>query len=360
MRTLIYLVLTLAPAACLADTFILKDGGRLEGEVTGEMDGVLMIKTRYGALTVNESDIQERKASPAPQVTVSTAAAPVIKTEALPALPPSPQVLVSSPAAQEPAAEPAPRLTFATVEPSTSSRLLVYSESGVVIATETFDASGALVSLEGAVKDGTYTEYYPDGALKTVKSMLGGKASGTLKTFYPGAGMQVEAYYMGGVKEGPFRYYTADGKLLMEAEYRGDRLNGWKKEYGPDGAVRAQAYYQDDQPAEPPAPKAEAAPAAAERDTMISARVQKIARGENLSFQLNGKYVGKARLDKDYNLIGLEGSLPDGAVKVYTKDGKLEKELVFGGGELKTLRVYEPGGPLKAEYGYVKDKAVKK
>lgn len=350
MRTLICFSLLLLPAVCRADTFILKDGVRLEGEVTGEMDGAVLVKTKYGSLTVNKADIQEQKASePAPAlpaaVSTAAAAAPAAAAAELPALP---------------AEEPAPRLTFATVEASTSSRRLVYYESGVAIATETLDAAGALASLEGAVKDGTYTEYYPDGALKTVKSMLGGKASGTLKAFYPGAVLQAEAYYMGGVKEGPFRYFTPEGRLLLEAEYRGDRLNGWKKEYGPDGALKAETYYQDDQPAEPPKPQAAPAPAPAERDTMVTVKTVKVARGESFSFQLNGKYIGKARLDKEFNLLGLEGRVPDGTVKVYDKDGKLVKELAFEKGELRGLKVYEPGGPLQAEYVYVKEKAVKK
>ncbi len=350
MKTLLYISILILPAVCRADTFILKDGVRLEGEVTGEMDGALLVKTRYGSLTISNGDIQERTASvPAPaapaEPSTAAATAPRAPAEQLPALP---------------AGDPAPGLTFATIAASTSSRQLVYYEAGVAIATETFGADGAPAALEGAVKDGTYTEYYPDGALKTVKSMLGGKASGTLKAFYPGAVVQVEAYYMGGVKEGPFRYFTPDGKLLLEAEYRGDRLNGWKKEYGPDGALKTQTYYQDDQPAEPPKPPAEPAAAPAERDSMVTVKTVKVARGESFSFHLNGKYIGKAKLDKEFNLIGLEGRVPDGVVKVYAKDGKLVKELVFEKNELRGLRVYEPGGPLQAEYSYAKEKAVKK
>lgn len=351
MKTLLYISIVLLPAVCRADTFILKDGARLEGEVTGEMDGAVLVKTRYGSLTVNKADIMERKAAdpaqaaPVPVSTAAAAAAPPAPAAELPALP---------------AEQPAPRLTFAAVSASTSSRQLVYYEAGVAIATETFDAAGAPAALEGAVKDGTYTEYYPDGALKTVKSMLGGKASGTLKAFYPGAGVQVEAYYMGGVKEGPFRYFTEDGKLLLEAEYRGDRLNGWKKEYGPDGALKAETYYQDDQPAEPPRQQAAAAAPPAGRDTMVTVKTARVARGESYSFQLNGKYIGKARLDREYNLIDLDGKIPDGTVKVYSREGKLEKEMAFEKNELRALKVYEPGGPLREEYSYVKEKAVKK
>lgn len=351
MKILIHISLLLMPVLCQADTFLMKDGVRLEGEVTGEMDGALLVKTKYGALTLNKTDIQEQTAArPAAALPAQPSSATVTAVSTAPA------VEIST---AQPAAEPAPRLTFATVLPSTSSRQLVYYENGVAIATETYDAAGALLALEGAVKDGTYTEYYPDGSLKTVKSMLSGKSSGTLKAFYQSGAVQVEAYYMGGVKDGPFKYFTEDGKLLVEAGYRGDKLNGWKKEYGPDGAMTSQSYYLDDQLAEAPKQPAAAEPVK-ERDSMVTVKTMSLARGERFSFQLNNKYIGKAHLDKDFNIISLEGSIPDGAAKAYTKDGKLEKEFFFEKSELRALRVYEPGGPLKAEYAYTKEKAVKK
>lgn len=346
MKILIFISFLVFPATGSADTFTMKDGARLEGEVTGEMDGTVLVKTRYGALTLNKADIQERKAAepaPAPPVPTSTATAAAVE--------------ISTP--QPAGVEPTPRLTFFTVAAGTSSRQLVYNETGVAIATETYDAAGALLSVEGAVKDGTYTEYYPDGGLKTVKSMLAGKNSGTLKAFYPGGGVQVEAYYMSGFKEGPLKYFAEDGKLLMEAEYRGDKLNGWKKEYGPDGAPQSQAYYAEDALAEAPKPPAAPEPLK-ETDSLVTVKTLSLARGERHTFQLNGKHVGKAHLDKDFNIISQEGKVPDGAVKVYTRDGKLEKEFIFGKSEIQALRVYEPGGPLKAEYGYVENKAVKK
>jgi antitoxin component YwqK of YwqJK toxin-antitoxin module len=344
MKFLLTLLLGLAANAG-ADTFILKDGARLEGEVTGEMDNMVMVKTKYGALNINKADISEQKpdaAPKAPEAPVSTAATVAVST------------------AQPAPAEPAPaKFTFATVTPSTSTRLLVYSENGVAIATETFDAAGAAVSLEGAIKDGTYTEVYPDGKLKTVKTVLGGKASGTLKAYYPSGTVQVEAYYLGGLKDGAFKYSGEDGKLLMEASYRGDKLNGWKREFGPDGLPKSETYYADDKPAEPPKVQAAAAPAK-EPESMVTAKTLNLARGERFSFQLNGKYVGKLTLDKNYNIISQEGKVPDGAVKVYSAEGKLQKELVFEKSALKALRVYEDGGPLKAEYGFKEDAAVKK
>lgn len=332
------LFLSLSSAVCRADTFLLKDGTKLEGEVTGEMDGTTLIKTRYGSLTLNNSDIVERQAAP------ETAAPQPAETPA--ALPPPDQAM--TPAA----------LTFATLLPDAATRLLVYSENGVAIATETFDAAGALVSLEGAVKNGTYTESYPDGSLKTVKTILGGKMSGSLKAYYQSGVLQVEAYYFDGAKEGEFRYFGENGKPLMEAAYKNNKLNGWKKEYGPDGALKSEAFYQDDRAVDPPKPAAEAAKPQ-EQESLVTGKTLRVARGEILSFSLNGKYIGKLRLDRDYNVTGQEGKTPDGAVRIYGKDGKLQKEMIFKQKELKILRLYEEGGQLKATYTFREGKASK-
>lgn len=366
MKLLIYITLFLAPSFCQADTFLLKDGARLEGDVTGEMEGVVLVQTKYGSLTIKRADIVEQKAilpalapviSPQVAATLSTVTAAAVST----ALPISTAAAVAVSTAITPAAEPpAPKFTFATVLPSTSTRLLVYSENGVAIATETLNAAGAPLSMEGAVKDGTYTEYYENGGLKTVKTVSNGKASGTLKAFYPSGAVQIEAYYLAGAKDGPFKYYDENGKLLMEAAYKNDKLDGWKKEYDDTGAVKAASYYTDDHLAEPPKPKTPAGEQPKEIESSVTVKVMDLARGERFTFLLNGKYAGKATLDKTFNIIGLEGELPDGVVKVYTRDGKLQKEFVFERSAIKELRVFEPGGPLKSAYIYTDDKAVEK
>ncbi|OGR69295.1 MAG: hypothetical protein A2081_05620 [Elusimicrobia bacterium GWC2_61_19] len=355
MKSLIYAALLLLPGLCQADTFIMKDGAKLDGEVTGEMDGALLVKTKYGSLTLNKADIQE-------QTAVIPALAPAISAQVATAFSTMTPVAVSTEppvAAAQPQAPQQIRLTFTNINPSTSTRLTVYTENWVAIATETFDAAGALTGLEGAIKDGTYTEYYDTGALKTVKTMANGKTSGTLKAYYPSGKVQIEAYYLAGAKDGPFKYFADNGLPLMEAAYRNDKLNGWKKEFDATGLVTAETYYIDDHVAEPP--KAQAAPEPEkETESLVTVKTMALARGERYSFQLNGKYIGKAHLDKDFNIISLEGKIPDGAVKVYTKEGKLSKEFVFEGSAIKLLRIYTEGGPLKAEYSFKDDKAVKK
>jgi antitoxin component YwqK of YwqJK toxin-antitoxin module len=374
MKQLISLLLLLTPGLCLADIFILKDGIRLEGEVTGEMDGVVMVQTKYGSLTINRADIQEQQAPLA-----APAAPPAIPVEVSTAQPAGVEISTAQPVAvetstQAPGVElstqtpeglvaPAPKLTFQTLQVSTEASLLVYYENGVAVATETYSPDGALLASQGLMADGTYTEYYPVGGLKTVRTMLGGKANGTLKAFYPSGGTQAEAYYFAGGREGPFKYYTEEGRPLMQAEYKNDRLNGWRKDYGPDGALAGEVYYIDGLQAAPPGTQASSAPSAEMQggaDSQVTVRTVSLARGERFEFRLNGKHIGRARLDKDFNLIELEGKIPDGTLKAYSKDGRLQKEFLFSGRELTGLRVYEDGGPLKAEYAYVKDKAIKK
>lgn len=45
---------TAYPPASEADTFVLHDGARLEGEITGKTDNSIMIKTKYGNLTLKD------------------------------------------------------------------------------------------------------------------------------------------------------------------------------------------------------------------------------------------------------------------------------------------------------------------
>lgn len=360
MKTAALFILALLPGICRADTFLLKDGTRLEGAVTGEMEGAVLIKTAYGSLTINRADISEQVAAK-PAAAESPAASTATAAEAPPAELPAAELPAADPALPEPAQDgPAAPLTFTSLSGENGERLVVYYEGGVAVATETYDAGGALLSLQGAVKNGTYSEFHPGGALKSVKTMLGGRANGSVKTYYPDGKPQIEAYYFDGAKDGDFKYFGEDGLPLLEAAYKADKLHGWKREYGPGGAKVSELYYQDDRPAEPPkppAPPSAGAPGGQDPESLVTAKAKRISRGEIFSFKLGGKYIGKVRVDTEFNVIEQDGDIPDGGIKVYSKDGKLQKELVFKGGELKVLRAYEEGGRLRAVYTYRENKA---
>ncbi|MEI7481146.1 MAG: hypothetical protein WCK75_02225 [Elusimicrobiota bacterium] len=329
-----------------ADIITLKDGTRLDGVIEGEMDGVAMVKTKYGILNISKTDIasQSRQEDITSSTSAVTAEPPLAE---LPAEPP-----------------PAPKYTFTTVTPSTSSFERIYAENGVVVATETFDSRGDLLGLQGFIKDGSYKEYYESGNLKTEKTIINTKTSGTLRAYYPTGVIQSEAYYTAGALNGTVRIYSENSKLLLEQNFKDGVPNGWFKEFDEAGGLKSELFYADGHIAETPkaAEPTKAGPAAAQETTesMVTVKTMALARGERFTFYLNNKYVAKIHLDKAFNMISKDGKVPDGAVKVYNKDGKLEKEFVFIKNEVNILKVYNEAGALTGEYAYKENQAVKK
>jgi antitoxin component YwqK of YwqJK toxin-antitoxin module len=235
----------------------------------------------------------------------------------------------------------------------------VYFESGVVIATETFDSKGGLLALAGFIKDGSYREYYENGNLKSEKTVINAKTSGTLKAYYPSGVLQSEAYYMQGTLSGTVRIYNENAKLLFEQNFKDGLPDGWFREFDGAGNMKSELFYTEGHAAEKPKAKEEkkAEPAA---ESAVTAKTQTLARGERISFYLNNKYAARLQLDKDFNVVSKDGKVPDGAVKIYDKDGKLAKDLFFLNNELTSLKIFNENGGLTGEYAYQKDKAVKK
>jgi len=338
MKKLIFLSALLVQTCAYAEIITLKDGTRLEGAVEGEMDGVDLIRTKYGSLNIAKKDILSI------DVTISSSAAPA----ELPAGP-----------------APEPKYTFKTVVVSTSALEKIYFENGVVTATETYDSRGTLLGLQGPVKDGSYREYYDNGNLKTEKTVINSKTSGPLRAYYPGGVLQSEAYYLDGALNGAVRVYNENAKLLFEQNFRDGLPNGWFREFNETGELKSELFYADGHAAEKPkaaeakTPGAAAAPETP--DSMVTARAVSLARGERLTFYLNNKHIARITLDKDFNIISKDGKAPDGAVNIYNKDGKLEKEFLFAKNEIVSLKIYNESGNLKNEYTFnKKGEAVKR
>ena len=358
MRTLSLLFITAFSAPAAADTILLKDGTRLEGVVEGEMDDASLIRTKYGSLTVKKTEIKEIK----PEEKAAPPAAPAAAAVSTAA-----PVAVSTTGAVEISSAVPAAMTFTTVATGTSAVLKIYSEDGVITATETWSSSGELISREGTVKDGVWKEFYPDGKVRTEKTVLGGSHNGPLRTYYPSGALQTEANYLAGRLNGTMITYTEDASPLFEQNFADGKLHGLVKEFNPDASVRSETLYADGIPVRghaeagaaapvqaPPAP----APAAAEPPSSpYTVKSQPLARGERYSFHYENRYKGRVILDSSFNLTSLSGSLPDGIAVFYGPDGSPEKEFVFSGGALAELKVFGPGA---AEYRYEKDKAIKK
>ncbi len=353
MKTFTFALTLLLPLSAYADVIILKDGTRIEGALEGEIDGVALVRTQYGALNIKKSDIvSQTKAEPA--AAAPAMEAPVTSTEAALAVSSAPAALPDAPA-------PAPQYTFKTVVLSSMAYEKVYFEDLTAIATELFTAKGDLMGVRGSVKDATYREYYESGNLKTEKTMLNSKSSGPLKVYYPGGLLQSEASYLDGLLNGSVRVYNESGKLLFEQNFLAGVQNGYFREFDDTGALKSEHFYAEGRLAAKPAPQGSLPAAAAETpDSAVTATSRRLARGERITFHLNNKYVAKMQLDKDFNLIARDGPVPDGAVKIYDKAGILEKELIFAKNELVCVKTYAAGGVLRDEFYYKDGKAAKK
>ncbi|MDT8285518.1 MAG: hypothetical protein RQ748_00280 [Elusimicrobiales bacterium] len=360
MKKFSLLIIAFLAAPAAADTILLKDGTRLEGVIEGELDDASLIRTKYGSLTVKKSEIKEIKpdekpaeAAPAPAEVPASTATPVA-------------ISTSAPAAAQQAVSSPPAMTFTTVSADTSSVHKIYSEGGVVVATETWSRAGELLSRDGTVKDGIWKEFYPGAGVKTVKTVLGGAYNGPLRTYYPSGALQTEANYLAGKLHGPMITYTEDASPLFEQNFVDGKLHGMVREFNPDSSVKSETLYADgspvasQQPGVAPASPADAASRAAAANPAPSAytvKSQSLARGDRYAFYYENRYKGRVILDDSFNLISIRGSLPDGSAVFYGPDGSPEKEFVFSGGNLEGLKIH---GPSAAEYRYEKDKAVKK
>lgn len=334
MKILISILLFGICANAGADTIFLKDGAKIEGIVEGEMNGINLIRTKYGSLKINKKDIVS-----------------ITKTEKQ----------IKSNVAVTISTETAARHTFKTVSLSTSSAKKIYFKNDAIIASETFDSKDRLIKLDGQIEDATYTEYYPNGNIKTEKTIINGKENGTLKSYYPNGTLKSAAYYTAGKLNGTVKVFSEDEKILFEQNFKNSIPNGVFREYDESGDIKSELFYIDGNLAKKPEikKKKKTEEPELEANLLITVKTRKLARGERFSFFKNDKYIGKLTLDKQYNILTVSGKVPDGAVQVYSDTGKLEKEFIFASKKPTLLKIYVLGN-LKHQYTYKENQAVKK
>lgn len=343
-----------SPAPVFSETIILKDGSKMDGEFEGVMEGVYMVRTRYGLLNVKKEDILT------PQNIT-------LKTEETPAEEPV-QVSTEEAKTDPGLNEMAETVYEYKIYADTEVVKKIFFENGITVATQTFNLKNELVSSEGTVKDAKYSEYYPDGKLKAEKEFSGGRESGAAKIFYPSGTLQSRAGYNNGLLDGPVFIYSPEGQLIFEQNYKDGILDGWSREYDPAGGIKKQTLYAAGVPSVPAEAKT-AAVAGQEPtkkkifldDSSITAKKIKQARGEKYIVYFEKKQKAVLTIDKDLNILSKSGNLPDGTLKIITTEDTLEKEFVFKGNRIEKLRLFNPDGSEKANYSYdEKDQAVKK
>ena len=197
---------------------------------------------------------------------------------------------------------------------------------------------------------------------------------------------------------------------MIQAEYKNDKLNGPKKEYNADGSLSKTVWYKDDIQVSAPAEEESATAMASEsiinpdqaqnpgssetaektsapmtnentssslpagispalsapehnsanalkktaetgkKGKSISVKARKVARGTIYSFYVNNRYAGKARLDNNFNVLMIDGNIPNGSAKLYGKNDILQLEFIFNGGEIKTISVFDNEGNETEQY----------
>lgn len=335
MKLMIFFLVFAISLNAHSDTVLMKDGTAIKGTLEGEVDSTMLIKTKYGSLSINKDDIDKIIEDQEIKVSTKTPVAEIKKEM--------------------------PKYTFKVLSISASSIEKIYMKDEIIIATETFSDKEELLKLEGAIEDAIYKEYYPNGAIKTEKTIVNGKENGTLKIYYPNGNLQSKAYYANGKLNGTVEIFDENGKLLFEQNFKNSILNGFFKEYDEAGNVKSELFYINGNIAPPPSEKKAEELKITESDInmLVTVKIRKLARGERFSFYMNNRYVGKILLDDNYNILSASGKIPDGAVQAYSKAGKLEKEFVFTNKELILLKVYI-SGDLKSQYTYKENQAIKK
>ena len=395
-RILMAILLAQAFAAnASAEIFLLKDGARLEGQIAGRTESTLLVKTKYGDLILKQADITKIIKDDS-----KSDAASKEETEGI-------EVINSSDLADN-----GETYAFSTVVSEDGSAKIFYFRDREIIATEILDSNAKFVSMTGKIPDRTFTEYYENGTIKTVKTMKNGKAQGTVISYYQDGTKQISANYKDGMKHGKFSFYTPSGKLMIQAEYKNDKLNGPKKEYNADGTLSKTVWYKDDIQVSAPTEEENAvfasknehiinpdqaqnnpessetaektsAPITKEEHSAglpagsipalsatehnsanalkttaekgkkgksISVKARKVARGNIYSFYVNNRYAGKARLDNNFNVLMIDGNIPNGSAKLYGKNDILQLEFIFNGGEIKTISIFDNDGNETEQY----------
>lgn len=230
-----FLMTTVFSIPAIAEIFIMKDGVRLEGDIAGRTDSSLLVKTKYGDLILKQADIKQI-------VKESSTGASTAQTETE-----NVEIVSSSSLSEDQAS-----YVFSTVVAEDGSAKIYYFRDKNIIATETLDSNAKLIGISGTIPDRTFTEYYDNSKVKTVKPMKNGKQNGTVMSYYKDGTRQFIANYKDGLKDGKFSFYTAKGTLMIEAEYKNDKLNGAKKDYKADGTLDKITWYKDDEETEAP------------------------------------------------------------------------------------------------------------
>lgn len=74
----------------------------------------------------------------------------------------------------------------------------------------------------GAMREGLWYAYYPDGTVQTKGFYVNGKEQGRYTVYYPNGNVRYTGIYENGKEVGEWRFYNEDGTLAKKENYGGD------------------------------------------------------------------------------------------------------------------------------------------
>jgi antitoxin component YwqK of YwqJK toxin-antitoxin module len=116
----------------------------------------------------------------------------------------------------------------------------------VDVRVRTFASGAKEVESEfvGAVREGRYTEYHPNGVVKALGSYTRNLEDGAWEYFYYSGVRQAEGQFSRGLHDGAWRQWYSDGGLKAERFFaKGVREGVWRSYY-PSGQLQSEQPYE--------------------------------------------------------------------------------------------------------------------
>ncbi len=138
-------------------------------------------------------------------------------------------------------------------------------------------------------KNGYYRMYHENGQIALEMFYKNDKLHGEVKSFYPNGQIESYAKAEGDLYVGPFQYWFINGNLKQEGVYVNDKIEGDLKTYYPNGQLKEIVFFSNS-----------------------------VENGPYTFYYQDGQLKEEGHF--------LNGPIPDGLIKEYNAEGKLQRK----------------------------------
>jgi uncharacterized protein len=223
-----------------------------------------------------------------------------------------------------------------------------FDQTGKVSRSEEYDNQGkligkGLVDLEGK-RQGQWTNYYPDGSIKSKGSYKENLKEGNWEFYHENGQVEQKGSYKGNLFSGEWYWYYENGNLKREENYYLGKNDGVYLEYNADGKIIVKGEFLD-----------------GEKEGEWTYDVGDVVINGNYTLGLrDGQWVsyyekGKLRFSGSY----IQGNA-DGKHYLYYPNGNMEEERFFNSGyREKDWKKFHKDGTLKITVTYRRNEEIK-